>query len=505
MVKNNKLFKKWLFRLALISLAAAAVAVIFLLASPKAAVKPSLLVSEIQSAQALNMMGIRAEIPSEDFDNICELVSSAKNVTEYTAPTNETPDYGIYITTKNNSIVAISELSGDMLFQRDGRSWVIDDPDLESFVHDVCAVDAEEPYDPHNAAAPAVFANIPGGFIINEAGATDAEVSAIYEAEKAGFNNGFDIEYAARQGIHLYIYARQDWHGGALLLAGLSPMGELAPELYYINNSGVVTRTNGSDVWSINYTHYAGETIVFGESFAWDNGPLATSEVTAEFLDGNTVTVPMEYSPNGEMDISCGFICVSPSITWLKSLKITKDGKTVADDYSGPFTFSPANEPWYGEAESIRNRTRYVCTSDSMPANQIYVTDFFGGYPSLTFETPYAGESIVTHSLTYWPYCHAHEGVSPDIWHSNNGLHEMADVIAGSQIAAVVMSVTDNYDDRQKLADLCVSKAYWADLSVDDDERCIREGELVCPRKKGYYILILLTDYGYFSQTMRVV
>ncbi|OQB24468.1 MAG: Regulatory protein BlaR1 [Firmicutes bacterium ADurb.Bin182] len=349
---------------------------------------------------------------------------------------------------------------------------------------------------------PTVTTDIPDGFIINAAGAADSEVSAIFAVEK----NSLYIQTLAEQDIHLYIYARQDWHDGALILAGVSPRGETAPELYFINSSGAVMRTSGSDCWSINYTHYEGETIVFGKSFAWDNGPLATDEVRAEFWGTEAVSVPMEYIPNEDNEITRGFICTTPSVTWLKSLKILRDGKTVTDDGSGQFIYSPENEPWYGEAESIRNRTRYVWMSDALPAAQkINVLDFFGGYPSVTVETGVAAQPSITRALTYWPDCSAHKGISPDIWHSNNGLYDRVSVKAGSKITAEVSAVTDDSQDHQKVSDLAISKIYWADLSINSDDLCITEGELVSPAKKGYYVLVLYTDYGYFSQTVRVV
>jgi hypothetical protein len=263
-------------------------------------------------------------------------------------------------------------------------------------------------------------------------------------------------------------------------------------------------RTSDSDIWSINYTHYQGETIVFGKSFAWDNGPLATDEVKAEFWNGETIAVSMESIPNGEKDITCGYICAIPSTTWLKSLKIVANGETVADDGSDQFVNDPSNQPWYGEAENIRNRTRYVSTSDAWPKGKMSVIDFFGGMPSVTFETPYEEEPTVTSPLEYWPNCPAHEGISPDIWHSNNGLYTKADVIAGSRIAAEVIAVSDSFDASQKVSELSISEVYWVDLSINDDEKCISKGELVCPDKKGFYVLVVATDYGCFSQMLKV-
>lgn len=341
---------------------------------------------------------------------------------------------------------------------------------------------------------------IPEGFVKNEAGATEAEVSAIFAVEERSYN----IESISGQDIYLYIYARQDWHDGALLLAGVSPMGEIAPELYFVSNGAAVMRTSGADVWSINYTHYQGETIVFGPSFAWDNGPLATDEVRAEFWNGESVMVPMPYTPNGETDVSRGYICGTSSITWLKSLKIMADGEVVADDSSGQFITDPENQPWYGEAESIRNRTCFVPMMDTMPDDSIGVVDFFGGISCVTLETPNEGGSTETSPLKYWPGCEAHEGISPDIWHSNNGLGAV-EVVAGSPITAEVIAVSDSFDAQDKIADLSVSHAYWVDLSILDDEQCIREGELVCPTGKGFYVLIVDTDYGYFSQMVKVV
>jgi hypothetical protein len=274
--------------------------------------------------------------------------------------------------------------------------------------------------------------------------------------------------------------------------------------LYFVSGGSTVMRTNGSDVWSINYTHYQGETIVFGLSFAWDNGPRATDEVRAEFWNGEAVTTPMLYTPNGETDVSRGYICAAPSVTWLKSLKIMADGEVVADDSSGQFVTDPVNQPWYGEADSIRNRTHFVSMSDTLPDSGVNMIDFFGGIPAVTLETPYEGGSTVISELKHWPSCEAHEGISPDIWHSNNGLGAV-EVVAGSRITAEVIAVSDSFDAHDKIADLSVAHAYWVDLSILDDEQCIREGELVCPAEKGFYVLIVDTDYGYFSQMVKVI
>lgn len=503
-VKNALNYKRPAFWMVLIAVVAGVAAGICLLANPNE--KLSIDVDEIKSVIAWNdETGIRRELPAGDFDNICELVSSAKNVRDNPEFAGTTPVYGINITTKDGKEISINECFGDVEVQRDGRSWFIDDADLASFIHDTCAVDAEAPDESLDETTSGVATNIPDGFIVNEVGATDAEIVAIFADVKNSFYDSYDVDYVAKQGIHLYIYARQDWHEGALLLAGLSPMGEQPPELYFINDSGMVMRTSGSDVWSINYTHYAGETIVFGESFAWDNGPLATDEVTAEFWSGETVTVPMEYAQNSKDDVTRGYICVAPSITWLKSLKILKDDNVVMDDVSGTFLSDPANEPWYGEPESIRNRTGYVGTSDVNNAVHTNIIDFFGGYPSITVETGDSAQPLFTSELTYWPNCPAHEGISPDIWHSNNALHGGVVVTAGSRISAEVTAVTDNAEDHVKADDLNISKIYWVDLSVKDDEKCITEGELICPVKKGYYVLILSTDYGNFAKTIRVM
>lgn len=357
--------------------------------------------------------------------------------------------------------------------------------------------------EPSAAPAPTIGESsadaIPAGFVKNEAGATDAEAAAIFAAEKSTC----DVESIAEQGVHLYIYARQDWHDGALLLAGVAPMGEIPAELYFVSGGEVVTRTSGSDIWSLNYTHYQGDTIVFGSSFAWDNGPLATDEVQAEFWNGETVTVPMKYIPNGERDITRGYICVTPSITWLKSLRIAADGKTVADDGSGQFLTDPSNQPWYGEPESIRNRTRYVRMPVVWHDERTDVGEDSGGIPAVTLETP--GEGAVTCPLAYWPGCPAHEGISPDIWHSNNSLHTLVDAKAGSRISAEVIAASDSFDASQKVSDLSVYEVYWVDLSVKDDKKCIAQGELVCPTEKGFYILVVITDHGCFTQTLKIV
>ncbi len=341
-----------------------------------------------------------------------------------------------------------------------------------------------------------VLIDAPEGFIINEVGATDAEVAAI-------FTFMMDREYLPEKldncGFRLFFYARQDWHGGVLLAAGESERGEITAELYYIKNGELLMYTRGSDIWSINYTHFEGETIVYGKSFAWDNRPLATGEVTAEFYDGTAVTAEMTFEPGNEKEIKRGFICVAPSVTWLKSLEIKKDGKVITDDTSGQFTFSPENEPWYGEEESIRNRTRFIYAYSvrEEPAKPS-LRDALGGFPLAVFEDG------TEQDLTYWRGCKAHEGLSPDMWRSNNGLYDRVEAKAGSRIAVHIAASPDSSGARENVGALEILEVYWTDLSVKDDAACTRTGELVCPSEKGFYTLILVTEHGCFTQMIRV-
>lgn len=343
---------------------------------------------------------------------------------------------------------------------------------------------------------PPVVIDAPEGFIINEVGATDAEVAAV-------FTFMMDRKYLPEKldncGFRLYFYARRDWHGGALLAAGESERGETTAELYYIKNGELLMLTRGSDIWSINYTHFEGETIVYGKSFAWDNRPLATDEVTAEFYDGTAVTVEMTFEPGNTKEIRRGFICVAPCVTWLKSLEIKKDGKVITDDMSEQFVFSPQNEPWYGEEESIRNRTRFVhaYSAGEEPAVPSLL-DILGGSPMAIFENG------TTRGLTYWRGDKAHEGLSPDLWRSNNCLHDRVDAKAGSHIAVHIAAPPDSSGARENVRALEILDVYWVDLSVKNDAACIRAGELVCPSEKGFYTLILVTEHGCFTQMIRV-
>lgn len=495
-VKNVLHYKKPAFWLVVAAIAAAAAAGVSLLANPKALEKPEISFGEITTGLAWNdETGIRTELSPGDLQTLCGLVSAAKDSARAADSPGTAAGYGIALTVKNGAGVTIGASQGNIVFQRGDASWVLDDAALERFVGDACGlggVSAREP-----ARSPAIVQEIPPGFVANEAGATDAEISAVF----AVVRNSLPVESMTGQGMHLYIYARQAWRGGALLLAGVSPRGEESAELYFVRGGGLVMHTRGSDCWSINYTHYEDETIVFGESFAWDNGPLATDEALAEFWNGETVTAEMAFTPNGEGDITRGFICTTPSITWLKSLAILKNGKTVVDDRSGQFTFDPKKEPWYGQPQSIRNRTRYVWPAGAPRTAD--VMKFFGGFPAVMVETGDASRERL--GLTHWPDCLAHSGVSPDIWHSNNGLYGRATVTAGSAIAAEILTAADDPEERRKVSDLAVSNVYWVDLSIDDDGKCISEGGLAAPVKKGYYVLILVTEYGCFSQMLQVV
>jgi len=68
-----------------------------------------------------------------------------------------------------------------------------------------------------------------------------------------------------------------------------------------------------------------------------------------------------------------------------------------------------------------------------------------------------------------------------------------------------VIAVSDSFDSSRKVSDLSVSEVYWVDLAIKDDEKCISKGEPVCPAEKGFYVLIVATDYGMFYRPVKVV
>lgn len=141
----------------------------------------------------------------------------------------------------------------------------------------------------------------------------------------------------AAEGIQICVYAAEVYRDGTLFVADFYWGGELAPDLLYVEDGAVVSATLGSDCWSLNYTRLYGDTIVYGKSFAWDNGPLSTTSAAAVFTDGVTLTVPLAAAQD---DPQPGFLFVREGEGYLSTLTLYDGVRKVADQDSGLFSVS---------------------------------------------------------------------------------------------------------------------------------------------------------------------
>ena len=141
----------------------------------------------------------------------------------------------------------------------------------------------------------------------------------------------------AAEGIRICVYAAEVYRDGTLFVADFYWGGELAPDLLYVEDGAVVSATLGSDCWSLNYTRLYGDTIVYGKSFAWDNGPLSTTSAAAIFTDGVTLTVPLAAAQD---DPQPGFLFVREGEGYLSTLTLYDGVRKVADQDSGLFSVS---------------------------------------------------------------------------------------------------------------------------------------------------------------------
>lgn len=141
----------------------------------------------------------------------------------------------------------------------------------------------------------------------------------------------------AAEGIRICVYAAEVYRNGTLFVADFYWGGELAPDLLYVEDGAVVSATLGSDCWSLNYTRLYGDTIVYGKSFAWDNGPLSTTSAAAVFTDGVTLTVPLAAAQD---DPQPGFLFVREGEGYLSTLTLYDGVRKVADQDSGLFSVS---------------------------------------------------------------------------------------------------------------------------------------------------------------------
>lgn len=311
------------------------------------------------------------------------------------------------------------------------------------------------------------------------------------------------FEKHAADGVKIGIYAERPYHEGVLVVANFYLGGEVDPDLHYIEKGRVVYCTQYSDCWSINYTRLFGDTIVYGDSFAWDNGLKETTHATAAFMDGQTERVEMQNQPEGA---HTGFIFVADGETWLSSLQLWNGDALAADDQDGQFVADPEWEPWKDSILSIRNRTRYA--EMTSPEQRM----LFWGRQTLSSVSAAveltsggleesAGEGI-TVSLRVWDK--QSELALSDLWRSNNHMVSYATAASASNFS-LRLSNRPAYEE--------VEHMRWVELEADDGTQgsllsCVTEVDFknttdwAPPAKKGHfghYLLILETADSYYT------
>ena len=351
--------------------------------------------------------------------------------------------------------------------------------------------DAQAPAVPSPAPdAPSEESDAHADVFRNNAQADSAVLSALYAYYRnVWYDDAAEFDRIAAEGKRkITVYACRAYREGMLVAAKPWLDGELTADLF--------RATRGSCVWDINYTRLFGDTIVYGASFAWDNGTCATTRAEADFLDGQTDTVEMvcaEKDDDGRM----GFLLIAQGETWLSSLRLFNGDQLVADDTDPNFS-GITSDVRYDETLSLFDRTRFL------PAHAV-AGDAHGaalqGGGMLRAESGTCGLSCIALA----------DGVTPaDLWRSNIVRFDALHVTAG---AALTLEL---------LGDAVSVCAYLADLSLEDgteagqaaclgaplseDAFAASEGgfSLRAPDAPGFYVLILQTADAYLFAGIRV-
>lgn len=213
---------------------------------------------------------------------------------------------------------------------------------------------ASEPTPRQNAETQPPFASPElelENYFSDRAGADEDVRAALYEHFLAERSERF-LELLEK-GYLINIYAVRGLGNGTLALSDFAYEGEMFPDLFYIENGAVVSRTRGTDPWSVHYTRLMGSTVVYGRSFAWDGGILASTHADASFLNGLTDNAKMPVTA-GKDDTITGFVFIADGDTWLSSLSIYDGDTLVTDDHDYQFQYSDIT------AETIFARTRFM-------------------------------------------------------------------------------------------------------------------------------------------------
>lgn len=342
------------------------------------------------------------------------------------------------------------------------------------------------------------------GYFSDDIGVSDEVKEALYTYYRTGNGRSPErFDKHAADGVKISVYAQRSYHEGVLVVADFYLDGEVDPDLHYIEKGRVAYCTQNSDCWSINYTRLFGGTIVYGDSFAWDNGRKETTHATVTFMDGQTERVEMQNQSEGT---HAGYIFVANGETWLSSLQLWNGDALAADDRDGQFVVDPEREPWKDSILSIRNRTRYA----EMNSPEQHAS--FGSRQTLSSVLAAveltsgglqenAGEGTAV-SLRVWDK--QSELALSDLWRSNNHMVSYATAASASDFSLRLLN-RPSYEE--------VGHMRWVELGADDGTQesllsYVTEvdfkniADWAPPAKKGHYghyLLILETADAYYT------
>lgn len=291
----------------------------------------------------------------------------------------------------------------------------------------------------------------------------------------------------AAEGIRICVYAAEVYRDGTLFVADFYWGGELAPDLLYVEDGAVVSATLGSDCWSLNYTRLYGDTIVYGKSFAWDNGPLSTTSAAAVFTDGVTLTVPLAAAQD---DPQPGFLFVREGEGYLSTLTLYDGVRKVADQDSGLFSVSEFSDR-FSENSGLTSWARFSPMLTAEMRERRHSDLLSSALPLLR-----VGEAALPLERHY-----ADSGVTlKDLWRSLP--YDLPDTVEAN--AAVAFDGLSLGETPQRV--------YLVVLSLDDgtDEgaaRACREcpaDSLMTPSAPGCYALLLDCGEVLFSALLKI-
>ncbi len=300
----------------------------------------------------------------------------------------------------------------------------------------------EAPPAPSIAAAETAYAELPDVFLNNAAAGEDV-LTALY-----GYFRGVQYEEEwfdkrAADGTKIAVYAWRPYGNGLLATADFYYGGELTADLFYIENGAVKYFTSGSDVWSINYTRLFGDTVVYGKSFAWDNGIQASTRADAAFFDGQACSADMPCTANDDAGRT-GFIFIAKGETWLKSLQIFNGNTLVTDETNYQFLYADLT-PYKGELK-VREATRfnpmYNAASWANRADRLNEQP-----PKLMIGEEAAGFECIGKDIDF---------ALPDIWRSNISYFYPLPASASAAYEITGLNAAD------------IVNAYWIDAALDN-------------------------------------